>query len=53
MILDYVPIAKTFQVPKCVIKAGDPRLQWISVVALGFLIAGPIPEGTLATDPIP
>ena len=49
LILDYIPISKTFQVLKWVIKARDPRLQRISVVAPGFLITGPISEGTLAT----
>lgn len=49
LILDYIPISKTFQVLKWVIKARDPCLQRISVVAPGFLITGPISEGTLAT----
>ena len=53
MILNYEPISKSFQAPKCVIKAKDPQLHQISVVVLGFLIIGAIPEGTLATDPIP
>ena len=52
MILDYIPISKSFQAPKCVIKAWDPQLQRISVVALGFLISGPIPKGVLTTNPI-
>ena len=53
LILDYIPISKSFQVPKCVIKAKDPQLQRISVAAPGFLITGPILEGTLASEPIP
>ena len=53
LILDYIPISKSFQVPKCVIKARDPRLHWISVVTPGFLTTGPIPKGTLTTIPIP
>ena len=53
LILDYIPISKSFQAPKCVIKARDPQLHWISVIAPGFLITGPIPEGMLTTDPIP
>jgi len=53
LILDYIPISKSFQAPKCVIKARDPRLQWISVAALGFLIYDPISEGVLTTNPIP
>ena len=43
MILDYVLISKSFLVPKCVIKARDPRLQRISVATPGFLIADPVP----------
>ena len=49
LILDYIPISKTFQVLKWIIKARDPHLQRISVVTPGFLITGPISEGTLAT----
>ena len=50
LILDYIPISKTFQVLKWIIKARDPHLQRISVVTPGFLITGPISEGTLATS---
>ena len=39
--------------PKCVIKAKDPHLHKISIVALGFLISSPILEGTFVTNPIP
>ena len=53
LILDYIPISNAFQAPKCVIKANDPRIQRISVAALGFLITGSILEGTLAIGPIP
>ena len=53
LFLDYILISNAFQAPKCVIKAKDPHLQRISVAALGFLTTGSIPEGTLATDPIP
>ena len=52
LILDYIPIPKSFQVPKCVIKARDPRLQRISVAAPGFLITNPILEGILTSNPI-
>ena len=52
LILDYIPISKSFQVPKCIIKARDPRLQRISVANPGFLITGPIPECVLSTNPI-
>ena len=53
LILGYTPISKSYQAPKCVIKAKDPHLHRISVATLGFLTTGPIPEGTLTTDPIP
>ena len=53
LILDYTSISKSYQVPKCVIKAKNPRLHRISVAAPGFLINGPILEGTLTTNPIP
>ena len=46
LILDYVPISKSFFAPKCVIKARDPQLQRISVVAPGFLLSSLILEGT-------
>ena len=53
LILDYIPISKSFQAPKCVIKVRDLCLHWISIVALSFHTTGPIPEGTLTTDSIP
>ena len=53
LILDYTLISKSFQVLKCVIKAKDLHLHQISIVAPGFLIFGPILEGTLVTNPIP
>ena len=53
LILDYIPISKGFQAPKCVIKAKDPYLQRINIAAPGFLITGPIPEGTLSTSSKP
>ena len=53
IIFSYTPKAKTFQVPKCIIKARDPRLHRISVATLGFLISGPILEGILTTTLIP
>ena len=51
-ILDYTPISKSYQAPKCVIKAKNPRLHQISIVVPSFLIFGPIPEGTLTAYPI-
>ena len=53
LILGYTSISKSYQVPKCVIKAKNPRLHRISVAVPGFLINGPILEGTLTTNPIP
>ena len=53
LILDYVPISKSFLVLKCVIKARDPRLQWINVAAPRFLLFGPVPKGMFTTEPIP
>ena len=52
IILSYTPKAKTFQAPKCVIKAQDPRLHRINVAALGFLIFDLILEGILTTTSI-
>ena len=55
LILGYKPISSSFQAPKCIIKARDPRLQRISVAIPGFLLPEgiPVPEGTLITQPIP
>ena len=53
LILGYTPISKSFQAPKCVIKARDPQLQRISVVAPSFLLFGLIPEGAVAIVLIP
>lgn len=53
VILGYTPISKIHQVPKCIIKVNDPRLNRISIATPGFLITGLIPEGMLTTDPIP
>ena len=53
LILGYKSISFGFQAPKCVIKAKDPLLHYLSVVALGFLLPGPTPKWVLATTPIP
>ena len=53
LILDDIPISKSFQAPRCVIKARDPHLHRISVAAPGFFTTSPIPKGTLTTIPIP
>ena len=54
LILVYTPISSSFQAPKCVIKARNPRLHRKSVAVPGFLLPKgvPIPEGTLTTQPI-
>ena len=38
LILGYTPISLTFQAPKYVIKANDPRLHRISVAYEGFVV---------------
>ena len=53
LILDYIPISKSFQASRCVIKARDPHLHRISAAAPGFFTTAPIPEGTLTTVLIP
>ena len=47
LILGYTPISRAFQVPKCVIKAYDPRLHRINVAVEGFLLleGASVPEG--------
>ena len=54
LILGIIPICHSFQAPKCVIKAHDPRLHRNNVVMEGFLLpeGAPIPEGTFSTQPI-
>ena len=49
LILGYMPISSSFQVPKCIIKAKDPCLLRISVTVPSFLLPEgvPFPEGTL------
>ena len=45
VILGYKPISSSFQSPKNVIKAKDPRLKQINIAVPGFLIGPPL-EGT-------
>ena len=54
LILGYTPLSLTFQAPKCVIKANDPRLHRISVAYQGFVVPKgiPLPEGTPRTEPL-
>ena len=53
LILGYTPISRTFQAPKCMIKANDPWLHHISFAYEGFVVLEgiPIPGGTLLTQP--
>ena len=65
LILGYTSITLSFQAPKYVIKAKDPRLHRISVVVHSFLLpegvlvlevtftSQPILEGTFTSQPIP
>ena len=52
-ILGYAPISSSFQAPKWVIRARDPRLHRLSVAALRFLLPGPKIEIEEVTTPIP
>ena len=55
LILGYKPISRAFQVPRCVIRAKDPRLHRISVVYKGFIVLEgiPLPRNTPLTQPLP
>ena len=55
LILGYTPISRTFQAPKCVIKAKDSRLHRISVAYEGFVVLEgiPLPRNTSFTQPLP
>ena len=48
LILGYTPISRTFQAPRCMIKAKDPRLHRISVAYEGFVVPEgiPLPKST-------
>ena len=54
LILGYTPLSLTFQTPKYVIKAHDPRLHRISVAYQGFIVLEGVPilEGTPRTQPL-
>ena len=54
LILGYTPLSFAFQVPKCVIRARNPRLHRISVAFKGFIIPEgiPLPEDTSCTKPL-
>ena len=55
LILRYTPISRTFQAPRCVIRAKDPRLHRISVAYEGFVVPEgiPLPRHTPLTQPLP
>ena len=55
LILEYTPISRAFQAPKCVIKAKDPRLHHISVAYKGFVVPEgiPLPKSTVFPQPLP
>ena len=55
LILGYMPISRTFQAPRCVIRAKDPRLHLISVAYEEFVVPEgiPLPTSTPFTQPLP
>ena len=55
LILGYNPISRAFQVPRCVIRAKDPRLHRISVAYEGFVVPEgiPLPRYSPLTQPLP
>ena len=50
LILEYTLLSLSFQLPKCVIRAKDPRLHQINIAAPGFLNPGPVPQGILKVE---
>ena len=54
LILGYKPISRTFQAPRCVIRAKDLRLHRISVAYEGFVVPKgiPLPRNTPFTQPL-
>ena len=54
MILGYTPLSFTFQAPKYVIRACDPRLRHINIAYQGFVIPEgvPLPRDTPLTQPL-
>ena len=54
LILGYTPLLPTFQAPKYLIKACNPRLHRISVAYQGFIVLEgvPIPKDTPHTQPL-
>ena len=54
LILGYMPISRTFQASRCVIRAKDPRLHRISVAYEGFVVPEgvPLPASIPFTQPL-
>ena len=52
LILSYNPLSSNFHVPKCVIKAKDPRQHLINIAVPSFLNPDPGPQGVLKVKPI-
>ena len=54
LILGYTPISRTFQAPRCMIRARDPRLHRISVAYEGFVVSQgiPLPRYSPLTEPL-
>lgn len=54
LILGYTPLSFAFQAPKYVIRAGNRRLQHISVAYQGFIVPVgiPLPKDTARTEPL-
>ena len=54
LILGYKSISHTFQAPRCVIRAKDPRLHRISVAYEGFIVSEGVylPRNTPLTQPL-
>ena len=55
LILGYTPISSAFQVPRCMIRAKDPRLHRISVAYEGFVVPEgiPLPRYSPFSQPLP
>ena len=54
LILWYTPISRTFQAPRCMIRARDPRFHRISVAYEGFVVPQgiPLPKYSLLKEPL-
>ena len=54
LILEYTPISRAFQAPRCVIRTKDPRLHRINVAYEGLVVPEgiPLPKCTPLTQPL-